>query len=69
MSSSSSLVAQWNAGYIILSYAIACLGSMVALELMKQRTAAKGLRNGLLLLGGAISLGAIGIWSMHFIGQ
>ncbi len=38
------LVAQWNAGYIILSYAIACLGSMVSLELMKQRTGSNGLR-------------------------
>jgi len=68
-SSLPALDAHWSAGYILLSYGIACLGSMVALELMKQRTAAKGTRNHLLLIGGAISLGAIGIWSMHFIGM
>jgi NO-binding membrane sensor protein with MHYT domain len=60
---SSSLTPSWSAGYICLSYVIACLGSMVALELMKQRTAATGFRNYLLLVGGAIAFGAIGIWS------
>lgn len=49
-----------------MSYVIACLGSMVALELMKQRTGTRGARNRMLLAGGALALGAIGIWSMHF---
>jgi len=35
--------------------------------MMKRRTGVRGLRNWLLLIGGSIALGAIGIWSMHFI--
>ena len=66
---STALQAEWDGGFIVLSYFIACLGSMLSLELMKQRTGTKGKRNILLLLGGAISLGTIGIWSMHFIGM
>jgi len=53
--------------YVVASYIIACVGSGTALQVMKQRTGFKGLRNWLLLVGGSISLGVVGIWCMHFI--
>ena len=54
---------------VVASYCIACLGSVTALQAMKQRTGLYGTRNWLLLLAGSTSLAAVGIWSMHFIGM
>ena len=44
------------------SYLIACLGSATSLQVMKQRTGLRGLRNWLLLLGGSVALGLVAIW-------
>jgi hypothetical protein len=46
--------------FIFASYCIACLGSVTALQAMKQRTGLYGTRNWLLLAAGATSLAAVG---------
>lgn len=45
------------------------VGSAFPLQVMKQRTGFVGVRNWILLGGGAIALGAVGIWCMHFVGM
>lgn len=52
--------------YIVISFLVATVGSGTSLQVMKQRTGFYGYRNWLLLFGGSISLGAVGIWCMHF---
>ncbi|KJZ74253.1 hypothetical protein HIM_06259 [Hirsutella minnesotensis 3608] len=59
----------FHAGFVCLSYAISLLGTGSTLELMRRRTSHRGLHNLLLLVGAAISMGGIAIWSMHFIGN
>ncbi|PFH62883.1 hypothetical protein XA68_11439 [Ophiocordyceps unilateralis] len=59
----------FHAGFVCLSYAISLIGTCSTLELLRRRTSHKGLSNLLLLIGAAISMGGIAIWSMHFIGN
>ncbi|RCI16766.1 hypothetical protein L249_1710 [Ophiocordyceps polyrhachis-furcata BCC 54312] len=59
----------FNAGFVCLSYAISLIGTCSTLELLRRRTSHKGFSNLLLLIGAAISMGGIAIWSMHFIGN
>ncbi|KAL2853275.1 hypothetical protein BJY01DRAFT_78737 [Aspergillus pseudoustus] len=56
-------------GYIILSYVVSVMGCTTTLELLHRRTSAAGFYNWYLLLTSAISMGGIGIWCMHFIGN
>ncbi|KAL4919810.1 hypothetical protein BDW62DRAFT_34089 [Aspergillus aurantiobrunneus] len=56
-------------GYIILSYVVSAMGCATTLELLHRRTSTKGVYNWYLLLASAISMGGIGIWCMHFIGN
>ncbi|UNI22216.1 hypothetical protein JDV02_008125 [Purpureocillium takamizusanense] len=78
MSSSEELLQQYadqlvpydfNAGFVCLSYAISLIGTSTTLELIRRRTSHRGVHNLLLLVGAAISMGGIAIWSMHFIGN
>ncbi|GJN72378.1 hypothetical protein PLICBS_006451 [Purpureocillium lilacinum] len=78
MSSSEELLRQYggqlvpydfHAGFVCLSYAISLIGTSTTLELIRRRTSHRGLHNLLLLVGAAISMGGIAIWSMHFIGN
>ncbi|GAO48507.1 hypothetical protein SAICODRAFT_92499 [Saitoella complicata NRRL Y-17804] len=56
-------------GFIALSYVISVLGAYTTLELLRRRTSGRGLFNWYLLVGSAISMGGIAIWSMHFVGN
>ena len=60
---------QWQWPYVLSSFVVAVVGSGTSLLIMKQRTAAAGLRNHLYLLAGAIVFGAVGVFSMHFVGM
>ncbi|ORY96859.1 hypothetical protein BCR43DRAFT_492392 [Syncephalastrum racemosum] len=59
----------FNAGFIVVSYLISVAGAMTTLELLMRRTHYKGLYNWFLLIAAALSMGGVGIWSMHFIGN
>ncbi|KAL7928268.1 hypothetical protein V8C35DRAFT_318583 [Trichoderma chlorosporum] len=59
----------FNGGFVCLSYAISLVGTGTALELIRRRTSHRGKHNFLLLVGAAIAMGGIAIWSMHFIGN
>ncbi|PTB39435.1 uncharacterized protein TrAFT101_007779 [Trichoderma asperellum] len=59
----------FNGGFVCLSYAISLIGTSTALELIRRRTSHRGRHNFLLLVGAAIAMGGIAIWSMHFIGN
>ncbi|KAJ5165800.1 hypothetical protein N7492_006096 [Penicillium capsulatum] len=56
-------------GYIFLSYVISSMGCVTTLELLHRRTSRSGLYNWYLLLTSSITMGGIGIWCMHFIGN
>ncbi|KAI1858907.1 hypothetical protein JX265_005117 [Neoarthrinium moseri] len=57
----------FNVGFVVLSYVVSLLGAGSTLELINRRTSLKGLYNHFLLVGAAVSMGGIAIWSMHFI--
>ncbi|KAM0255438.1 hypothetical protein ACHAQJ_005738 [Trichoderma viride] len=59
----------FNGGFVCLSYAISLVGTGTTLELIRRRTSHRGKHNFLLLVGAAIAMGGIAIWSMHFIGN
>ncbi|KAL8737487.1 MAG: hypothetical protein Q9181_001617 [Wetmoreana brouardii] len=59
----------YNPGYIVLSYLVSFVGCWTSLKLLHRRTSRHGFYNWYLLLGAAISMGAVAIWSMHYIGN
>ncbi|KAL8700546.1 MAG: hypothetical protein Q9201_005397 [Fulgogasparrea decipioides] len=59
----------YNPGYIVLSYLVSFVGCWTSLKLLHRRTSHHGFYNWYLLLGAAISMGAVAIWSMHYIGN
>ena len=59
----------YNPGFIVLSYVISTIGCWTALELLHRRTYSGGKHNWFLLAGAATAMGAVAIWSMHFIGM
>lgn len=59
----------YNISLVLLSYAIAVIGSLMALIITRDAlTRASGERSDLIFLA-ALCLGGVGIWSMHFIGM
>ncbi|KAJ5246318.1 hypothetical protein N7468_001301 [Penicillium chermesinum] len=56
-------------GYIFLSYVISWMGCATTLEMLHRRTSRSGFYNWYLLLTSSITMGGIGIWCMHFIGN
>ncbi|KAK4038646.1 hypothetical protein C8A01DRAFT_47780 [Parachaetomium inaequale] len=54
---------------LVLSYVISLVGAASTLELIHRRTSRRGYYNNLLLLGAAITMGGVSIWSMHYIGN
>lgn len=58
----------YNFGLVALSYIIAVVGSFVALT-AAQRIHQRGRIHKLNLLAASVSLGGIGVWSMHFTGM
>ncbi|OBZ91635.1 Signaling protein YkoW [Choanephora cucurbitarum] len=59
----------FNGGIIFVSYLISAAGALTTLELLTRRTHIRGLYNWFLLASAAFTMGAVGIWSMHFIGN
>lgn len=59
----------YGLGMVALSFLIACAGSFVALLCARRMFRADGRLDWAMAVGGAIALGGIGIWSMHFIGM
>ncbi|KUL81873.1 hypothetical protein ZTR_09981 [Talaromyces verruculosus] len=57
----------YDGGYIALSYIVSVMGSTTCLELLHRRSSRSGLLNWYLLLASSLSMGGIGIYSMHFI--
>jgi NO-binding membrane sensor protein with MHYT domain len=53
----------------VLSYVISFFGSLLALLCTRKMVRADGSVDFAMLAGGAVALGGIGIWSMHFIGM
>ncbi|KAI8987998.1 hypothetical protein BDF20DRAFT_998531 [Mycotypha africana] len=62
-------VKNFNGGVIFLSYVISVIGCQTTLELFTRRTHIKGLYNWFLLTAASFVMGAVSIWSMHFIGN
>ncbi|CAO3690980.1 hypothetical protein G6F70_001958 [Rhizopus microsporus] len=60
---------EYSGGIIFTSYVIAVLGAMTTLELLTKRTHISGFYNWFLLSAAAASMGGVGIWCMHFIGN
>lgn len=63
------LPTQHDIGYVVLSYTVAVLGSLLALYHVNHIRRADGTTDRSMLVGAAVALGGIGIWSMHFIGM
>ncbi|KAI0106969.1 hypothetical protein GGR51DRAFT_559654 [Nemania sp. FL0031] len=55
--------------FVALSSLVSFVGAVSTLELINRRTSGNGLRNHVFLLGAAITMGGIAVWSMHFIGN
>lgn len=63
------LTASMNAGFIVLSYLIAFVGSLCTLELLIRRTSNRGLSNLVLLATAGICFGSVSTFAMHFVGN
>lgn len=63
------LVPRHALGMVVLSYAISFFGSLLALLCARQMVRNNGSVDFTMLAFGAVALGGIGIWSMHFIGM
>lgn len=59
----------YDGGIIFVSYLISVAGAQTTLELLNRRTHIRGLYNWFLLAAAAFVMGAVAIWSMHFIGN
>jgi len=58
---------QFNGGFIVLSFAIAFVGSLCTLELLTRRTSNSGWRNQVLLGSAGVTFGAVSTFAMHFV--
>ncbi|PWY84864.1 MHYT domain signaling protein [Aspergillus heteromorphus CBS 117.55] len=56
-------------GFIFLAYVVSVMGCTTTLELLHRRTSRAGLYNWYLLLTSSITMGGVGIWCMHYIGN
>ncbi|WP_077002538.1 MHYT domain-containing protein [Variovorax sp. KK3] len=63
------LSARYDAGAVALSYVISFFGSLLALLSAHKLVRRDGTLDVSMLACGAVALGGIGIWSMHFIGM
>ncbi|KAL5918622.1 hypothetical protein ACKVV7_006562 [Pyricularia oryzae] len=59
----------YEGGFIALSFVVSLIGAATTLELIQRRTAQTGKLNNVLLVGAAISMGGVAIWSMHYVGN
>jgi NO-binding membrane sensor protein with MHYT domain len=63
------LPAQYNLMYVLGSYVVAVMGSLMALYHAGHIRRSDGSIDHDMVVGAAVSLGGVGIWSMHFIGM
>ena len=63
------LPVQYNMTYVYASYVVSVMGSLMALYHAGNIRRQDGTVDRSMLLGAAVSLGGVGIWSMHFIGM
>ncbi|KIW82278.1 hypothetical protein Z517_05305 [Fonsecaea pedrosoi CBS 271.37] len=68
-SDSSQTTVSYDAGHIVLSFFTSLIGCITTLELLQRRTSTRGAYNWFLLVASAITMGGIGIWGMHFVGN
>ncbi|HUR88885.1 MAG TPA: MHYT domain-containing protein [Ramlibacter sp.] len=59
----------YDIGTVTASYVVSVLGSYVALFHARYLLRRDGTLNWAMLIGGAVALGGVGIWTMHFIGM
>jgi NO-binding membrane sensor protein with MHYT domain len=60
---------EYKSSLVIMSYMISVLGSLMALQCAQAMFRPDGTVDKTMAVGAAVSLGGIGIWSMHFIGM
>ena len=63
------LPVQYNMTYVLASYVVSVMGSLMALYHVGHIHRRDGSVDNAMMLGAAVSLGGVGIWSMHFIGM
>ena len=63
------LPVQYNMVYVLVSYVVSVAGSLMALYHAAHIRRQDGTVNRDMMVGAAVSLGGVGIWSMHFIGM
>lgn len=64
-----SIRTEYHWEYILASFLVSSLGAATALQVIKYRTGSHGIRNWCYLVAASVCLGAIGVWSMHFVGM
>lgn len=63
------LQARYDMGAVLASYVVSVLGSYAALYHAQYMRRKNGTLNWAMVIGAAVALGGIGIWTMHFIGM
>ena len=63
------VVSNYDMNYVALSFAIAFLGSFIALSAARRIVGPDGRINRFDVLSATLALGGIGVWTMHFIGM
>ena len=63
------VVANYDDTYVALSFAIAFIGSFVALSAPRRIVGPRGRISRFDLLAATLALGGIGVWTMHFVGM
>jgi NO-binding membrane sensor protein with MHYT domain len=63
------MASQYNLALVALSYVISVLGSFAALRLSRRVAETSGGARRKALFSAALAMGAVAIWSMHFIGM
>ncbi|MCZ8253871.1 MAG: histidine kinase [Hylemonella sp.] len=63
------VISSYDTLYVSLSFALAFIGSFVALTAARRMIGPNGKINSFDLLAATLALGGIGVWTMHFIGM
>ena len=63
------VISSYDTTYVALSFALAFLGSFVALSAARRMIGPGGKINPFDLVAATLALGGIGVWTMHFIGM
>jgi len=63
------IVPEYDVPLVALSYAIAVIGSLVALSAARTIVGSDGRINLYSAISAGVALGGIGVWSMHFVGM